>query len=66
MCGSCRLARGALCELTTFPVFVRPSEKTASAHVAHIKNKLGVESRVEIAIAAIRLGLLEPLTAERG
>jgi predicted ATPase/DNA-binding CsgD family transcriptional regulator len=32
------------------------SKKTASAHVAHIKDKLGVESRVEIAVAAIRLG----------
>ena len=36
------------------------SKKTASAHVAHIKNKLGVESRVEVAVAAIRLGLVEP------
>jgi predicted ATPase/DNA-binding CsgD family transcriptional regulator len=42
------------------------SKKTASAHVAHIKDKLGAESRVEIAVAAIRLGLAEPLTAERG
>jgi len=42
------------------------SKKTASAHVAHIKDKLGVDSRVEIAVAAIRLGLVEPLTAERG
>jgi predicted ATPase/DNA-binding CsgD family transcriptional regulator len=42
------------------------SKKTASAHVAHIKDKLGVESRVEIAVAAIRLGLVEPLTTERG
>ena len=41
------------------------SKKTASAHVAHIKNKLGVESRVEIAVAAIRAGLVEPLTVER-
>jgi DNA-binding CsgD family transcriptional regulator len=42
------------------------SKKTASAHVAHIKDKLGAESRVEIAVAAIRLGLAEPVTAERG
>ena len=42
------------------------SKKTASAHVAHIKDKLGAESRVEIAVAAIRLGLVEPLTAQRG
>jgi non-specific serine/threonine protein kinase len=41
------------------------SKKTASAHVAHIKNKLGVESRVEIAVAAIRAGLVEPLAVER-
>jgi DNA-binding NarL/FixJ family response regulator len=42
------------------------SKKTASAHVAHIKDKLGAESRVEIAVAAFRLGLVEPLPAERG
>ena len=42
------------------------SKKTASAHVAHIKNKLGVESRVEMAVAAIRRGLVEPLTSKRG
>jgi non-specific serine/threonine protein kinase len=41
------------------------SKKTASAHVAHIKNKLGVESRVEIAVSAIRAGLVEPFTIER-
>jgi predicted ATPase/DNA-binding CsgD family transcriptional regulator len=41
------------------------SKKTASAHVAHIKNKLGVESRVEIAVAGIRARLVEPLTVER-
>jgi predicted ATPase/class 3 adenylate cyclase/DNA-binding CsgD family transcriptional regulator len=41
------------------------SKKTASAHVAHIKNKLGVESRVEIAVAALRAGLVEPLAVER-
>jgi predicted ATPase/DNA-binding CsgD family transcriptional regulator len=40
------------------------SKKTASAHVAHIKNKLGVESRVEIAVAAIRLGVVGPVTVE--
>jgi predicted ATPase/DNA-binding CsgD family transcriptional regulator len=38
------------------------SKKTASVHVAHIKNKLGVERRVEIAIAGIRLGLVKPIT----
>ena len=41
------------------------SKKTASAHVAHIKDKLAAESRVEIAVAAIRLGLVEPFTVER-
>jgi non-specific serine/threonine protein kinase len=33
------------------------SKKTASVHVAHIKDKLGAQSRVEIALAAVRLGL---------
>jgi predicted ATPase/DNA-binding CsgD family transcriptional regulator len=42
------------------------SKKTASAHVAHIKNKLGAGSRVEIAVAAIRLGIVDSLDAERG
>jgi DNA-binding NarL/FixJ family response regulator len=42
------------------------SKKTASAHVAHIKDKLGVGSRVDVAVAAIRLGLVEPMTVERG
>jgi predicted ATPase/DNA-binding CsgD family transcriptional regulator len=37
------------------------SKKTASAHVAHIKNKLGAESRVEIAVTAIRLGIVDPV-----
>jgi DNA-binding CsgD family transcriptional regulator len=39
------------------------SKKTASVHVAHIKDKLGVGSRVEIATEGIRLGLVRPLTA---
>ncbi len=39
------------------------SKKTASVHVAHIKDKLGVGSRVEIAMEGIRLGLVNPLTA---
>ena len=38
------------------------SKKTASVHVAHIKDKLGVGSRVEIAMEGIRLGLANPLT----
>ena len=40
------------------------SKKTASVHVAHIKDKLGVESRVEIALAGLRLGLVQPPVAE--
>jgi DNA-binding CsgD family transcriptional regulator len=39
------------------------SKKTASVHVAHIKDKLGVGSRVEIATEGIRLGLVKPLVA---
>ena len=39
------------------------SKKTASVHVAHIKDKLGVASRVEIATEGIRLGLVKPLSA---
>ena len=35
------------------------SKKTASVHVAHIKDKLGVGSRVEIATEGIRLGLVK-------
>jgi DNA-binding CsgD family transcriptional regulator len=35
------------------------SKKTASVHVANIKGKLGAQSRVEIAINAIGLGLVE-------
>jgi len=41
------------------------SKKTASVHVAHIKDKLGVDSRVAIALAGIRLGLAAPAAAER-
>ena len=33
------------------------SKKTASVHVAHIKDKLGVDSRVEVALIGARLGL---------
>ena len=32
------------------------SKKTASVHVAHIKDKLGVDSRVEVALIGARLG----------
>jgi predicted ATPase/DNA-binding CsgD family transcriptional regulator len=35
------------------------SKKTASVHVANIKGKLGSDSRVETALAAVRLGLVE-------
>lgn len=41
------------------------SKKTASVHVAHIKDKLVLGSRVEIATEGIRLGLVKPLTAGR-
>ena len=41
------------------------SKKTASAHVAHIKDKLGAESRVGIVVLAIRLGIVDPVGAER-
>ena len=36
------------------------SKKTASVHVAHIKDKLGAGGRVEIATEGIRLGLVDP------
>jgi predicted ATPase/DNA-binding CsgD family transcriptional regulator len=36
------------------------SKKTASVHVANIKGKLAVANRVEIALAARRLGLADP------
>jgi DNA-binding CsgD family transcriptional regulator len=42
------------------------SKKTASVHVAHIKNKLGVENRVEVALAGIRLGLMESSSDDQG
>ena len=36
------------------------TRKTAGVHVTHILDKLGVSNRVEAAMAATRLGLLEP------
>ncbi len=36
------------------------SSKTASVHVTHILEKLGVESRVQAAAQAVRLGLDKP------
>jgi DNA-binding CsgD family transcriptional regulator len=36
------------------------SDKTASVHVTHILDKLGVSSRVEAALLAARAGLVEP------
>jgi DNA-binding CsgD family transcriptional regulator len=36
------------------------SPKTASVHVTHILEKLGVQSRVQAAAVAVRLGLDEP------
>lgn len=41
------------------------SRKTASVHIAHIKDKLGAESRVEIAMAGIRLGLVKSVPLQR-
>ena len=38
------------------------TRKTAGVHVTHILDKLGVSNRVEAAMAAARLGLLEPET----
>jgi predicted ATPase/DNA-binding CsgD family transcriptional regulator len=37
------------------------SKKTASVHVANIKDKLGTENRVETALAAVRMGLVRPM-----
>jgi non-specific serine/threonine protein kinase len=42
------------------------SKKTASVHVASIKSKLAATSRVDIAISAHRLGLVDGLTRESG
>ena len=39
-------------------LFISP--KTASVHVSNVKGKLGVESRLEIALRARELGLVEP------
>jgi DNA-binding NarL/FixJ family response regulator len=41
------------------------SAKTASVHVANIKGKLGVDSRLQIAVKARELGLVDPPTAVR-
>ena len=35
------------------------SEKTASVHVTHILEKLGVGSRTEAALVGVRLGLVD-------
>jgi DNA-binding NarL/FixJ family response regulator len=35
------------------------TRKTAGVHVTHILNKLGVSNRVEAAMAAARLGLVD-------
>ena len=42
------------------------SRKTAGVHVTHILDKLGVANRVEAAMAASRLGLLEDSGAGEG
>jgi DNA-binding CsgD family transcriptional regulator len=41
------------------------SKKTASSHVAHIKDKLEAGSRVEIVVIAIGLGLVDSPTAQK-
>jgi DNA-binding NarL/FixJ family response regulator len=41
------------------------SRKTASVHVSHILDKLGVGNRVEAAMVGARLGLLEPVEADQ-
>ena len=40
------------------------SRKTAGVHVTHILDKLGVSNRVEAAMAAARLGILDEAVAE--
>ena len=40
------------------------TRKTASTHVTHILDKLGVSSRLEAAMLASRLGLLPPQAPE--
>jgi DNA-binding CsgD family transcriptional regulator len=42
------------------------TRKTASAHVTHILDKLGVTNRVEAAMVAARMGLLDGTDGERG
>jgi DNA-binding CsgD family transcriptional regulator len=42
------------------------SKKTASVHVAHIKDKLRAQNRVEIVLLGIRLGLVEPPPDDAG
>ena len=42
-------------------LFISP--KTASVHVTHILDKLGVSSRIEAAMLAARAGLVDPSAA---
>ena len=42
------------------------TRKTAGVHVTHILDKLGVSNRVEAAMAASRLGLLEDADHDPG
>jgi DNA-binding NarL/FixJ family response regulator len=42
------------------------SRKTAGVHVTHILDKLGVSNRVEAAMAAARLGLLDQEEVDEG
>ena len=43
-------------------LFISP--KTASVHVTHILNKLGVNNRVEAATIAVRVGANDPAAGE--
>ncbi|HUP54720.1 MAG TPA: LuxR C-terminal-related transcriptional regulator [Methylomirabilota bacterium] len=43
-------------------LFISP--KTASVHVTHILDKLGVSSRIEAAMLAARAGLTAPSAAD--
>ena len=41
-------------------------EKTIKTHVSHILVKLGVQSRTQAALAAVRLGLVPPMSLSQG
>ncbi len=41
-------------------------EKTVKTHVSHILGKLGVQSRTQAALSAVRLGLIPPASLGQG